>query len=394
MSTVAPPARSQSALSQSALPHSPHSPLPQVALAPAVDGRGRTGAADSPDDRAGALYRYAVRHGGIRALEPAAAELGVSLPELFLAAGRLVELGLLRTDDTAGGRLVPASPQDAAARLVAPVEREIFRQRDLVDRLRARITAVTDPSPGAGRSAGDDGDGRAGAIDGLHGTAEIRGLFTVAAEVCRKELLVLQPGHEREDLLEQLLAPCYGVLDRDVAVRVVCPHRSRTGFADRARARRLVENGARVRTLSRVPQATVVFDDTLAVVVELPPGPDGQPAARRVQDRGMVRFLTDLFDQLWETGTPFTSSEPGYAAAADDLQQAIARLMAQGLTDEVVARRLGMSVRTCRRHIASLLRDLDAVSRFQAGVQAAGRFTISPAAPAAPAPAVTAARSA
>ncbi|WP_165984845.1 helix-turn-helix transcriptional regulator [Streptomyces sp. YIM 98790] len=388
MSTVAPPARSQSALSQSALPQPS---LPQVALAPALDGRGRAGAAgpavaaDGPDDRAGALYRYAVRHGGIGALEPAAAELGVSLPELFLTAGRLVELGLLRTDDTAGGRLVPASPQDAEARLVAPVEREIFRQRDLVDRLRARITAVTDPSPGAG------GEGPAGAIDGLHGTAEIRGLFTLAAEVCRKELLVLQPGHEREDLLEQLLAPCYGVLDRDVAVRVVCPHRSRTGFADRARAKRLVENGARVRTLSRVPQATVVFDDTLAVVVDLPPGPDGQPTARRVQDRGMVRFLTDLFDQLWETGTPFTSSEPGYAAAADDLQQAIARLMAQGLTDEVVARRLGMSVRTCRRHIASLLRDLDAVSRFQAGVQAAGRFTISPSAPA---PAVATARSA
>jgi DNA-binding NarL/FixJ family response regulator len=29
-----------------------------------------------------------------------------------------------------------------------------------------------------------------------------------------------------------------------------------------------------------------------------------------------------------------------------------------------------MSLRTCRRHIAALMRDLDAVSRFQAGVRA------------------------
>lgn len=56
---------------------------------------------------------------------------------------------------------------------------------------------------------------------------------------------------------------------------------------------------------------------------------------------------------------------------AEDLQLAIAGLMAKGFTDEVLARKLGMSVRTCRRHIAALMRDLDAVSRFQAGVRAA-----------------------
>jgi DNA-binding NarL/FixJ family response regulator len=47
--------------------------------------------------------------------------------------------------------------------------------------------------------------------------------------------------------------------------------------------------------------------------------------------------------------------------------------MAKGYTDEVLARKLGMSVRTCRRHIASLMRRLDAVSRFQAGVRAGRR---------------------
>jgi DNA-binding NarL/FixJ family response regulator len=50
--------------------------------------------------------------------------------------------------------------------------------------------------------------------------------------------------------------------------------------------------------------------------------------------------------------------------------------MAQGFTDEAVARKLGMSVRTCRRHIAALMGSLDAVSRFQAGVRAANTTLI------------------
>jgi hypothetical protein len=33
-----------------------------------------------------------------------------------------------------------------------------------------------------------------------------------------------------------------------------------------------------------------------------------------------------------------------------------------------------MSVRTCRRHIAAMMHQLNAVSRFQAGVQAGGRL--------------------
>ena len=58
------------------------------------------------------------------------------------------------------------------------------------------------------------------------------------------------------------------------------------------------------------------------------------------------------------------------------LHQDIAKLMAQGFTDEAVARKLGMSVRTCRRHIAALMGSIDAVSRFQAGVRAANTTLI------------------
>ncbi|MFD5418680.1 helix-turn-helix transcriptional regulator [Streptomyces sp. NPDC127069] len=44
----------------------------------------------------------------------------------------------------------------------------------------------------------------------------------------------------------------------------------------------------------------------------------------------------------------------------------IVRLLSEGLEDKVIARRLGMSERTCQRHIAEIMRAVGAKSRFQA----------------------------
>ena len=45
--------------------------------------------------------------------------------------------------------------------------------------------------------------------------------------------------------------------------------------------------------------------------------------------------------------------------------------MAEGEKDEAISRRLSISVRTCRRHIADYMAQVGASSRFQAGVIAA-----------------------
>ena len=309
------------------------------------------------------VYRHVVRNGSVAParLEDAAAALDLPVDEVFGAVARLVELHLLRSDE-AGGRLVPVDPQSAAALLVSPIERAIYRQRELADRLREQIDTIARPAPG--------GTGPAGGIDVLAGTAEIRGLLKLAADGCRRELTVVRPADE-EQSFDELLEACFGVLDGAVRIRIVCPHRSRADFASRARVGRLIEAGADIRTVSRVSQASVVFDGSLAVMFG-PATESGLPTAHQVRDREVVRFLMGMFDQLWEGAAAYAPEEAGYAEdVADDLQRSIARLMAQGLTDEVVARRLGMSVRTCRRHIAALLRSLDSVSRFQAGVHAA-----------------------
>lgn len=322
-------------------------------------------AAAGGEDALIGVYCYCVQNGALESARTAAADLKMDVREVDTAVSRLAEMGLLQADHGPEGHLVPVDPGMASVLLTSPIEREIFARRDFVDRMRTRLGRL--PDAAAARAPISP----VGFVDRLLGEAEIRGMLKLAADVCRQEALVLlrAPGAGYGGPMDDFLDGCHALIARGVAVRVVCTHRSRADFANRVRAARLVDEGVAVRTVSHLAQTAVIFDRSLAVLcgaVE-----ENEPAAWRVREDYVVRFLAELLDQMWEGAVPFTQDGSGYAEAADDLHQTIARLMAQGLTDEVVARKLGMSVRTCRRHIGTLMRSLDSGSRFQAGVQAA-----------------------
>ncbi len=311
------------------------------------------------------VYRYAARRGAIEALDAAAGDLGIGLGEVTAAVRYLLGSGLLRPD-AAGSGFVPVDPDVATAGLVSAVEREIYRRREQIDQIRERLGAFRPGFPAAdGEPAGSL------SMDYLVGPLEVRGFLKVASDACREEVLVLLSSDDDAAELDLLASAYLPLLGQQVAVRIICRHRNRTDLATRATMRKLVEAGAAVRTVSYVPRAAVVFDRAQAVLFGLDPQ---RPGAARVSNSGVVRFLLDLFDHVWDGAAPLEGADPGYAGVADDLQRTIAGLMAEGYTDEVIARRLDMSVRTCRRHIAGLLRDLDAISRFQAGVLAARRY--------------------
>ncbi|WP_228980587.1 LuxR family transcriptional regulator [Streptomyces sp. DH12] len=59
-------------------------------------------------------------------------------------------------------------------------------------------------------------------------------------------------------------------------------------------------------------------------------------------------------------------------------QRELLRLLAAGLKDEAIARRLGVHVHTARRRISRLLEALDARTRFQAGARATARGWLEP----------------
>ena len=81
---------------------------------------------------------------------------------------------------------------------------------------------------------------------------------------------------------------------------------------------------------------------------------------------------------MWENATPLGVAQPRVRQNLTRQDAALLRLLSQGDTDEVVARKLGVSVRTVRRMASELMAELGARSRFQAGVRASERGWLDP----------------
>ena len=62
-----------------------------------------------------------------------------------------------------------------------------------------------------------------------------------------------------------------------------------------------------------------------------------------------------------------TTKERQETLPPTDEERAVASLLVTGMTDEMAARRLGLSRRTFRRRLKALMDKLGARSRFQAG---------------------------
>lgn len=186
-----------------------------------------------------------------------------------------------------------------------------------------------------------------------------------------QEVLMVNPGRgSKVDVQEESDEKDLELLDRGVKRRNLYHERRRDHIATRNSVKRLTPHGAEFRTLPVVPWRLFIFDRRTAIISRA--RHDDDAAAIVVRDPDLVRLTADLFDTVWEFAAPFTIETE--TAIRDDeptaTQRAILRGLAAGLTDEALATRLGMSVRTCRRHIAQIFELLSAESRFQAGALA------------------------
>ncbi|MFZ2964113.1 MAG: hypothetical protein WA006_05450 [Rhodoglobus sp.] len=73
----------------------------------------------------------------------------------------------------------------------------------------------------------------------------------------------------------------------------------------------------------------------------------------------IIAALGELFDSLWRRAEPAVPVRSGW--------EPVIRLLGQGMTDEAVARFLGLDVRTVRRRVADAMEELGATSRFGLG---------------------------
>ena len=102
------------------------------------------------------------------------------------------------------------------------------------------------------------------------------------------------------------------------------------------------------------------------------PARGGRPSAPTSSGGVLTAPVVALFEQHWATGAHYTAVDAGRDVSTEPVRQVVA-LLARGMKDEAVARRLGVSTRTMRRLVAATMDELGAQSRFQAGIEAVRR---------------------
>ncbi|MEV0325714.1 hypothetical protein AB0H63_04570 [Micromonospora echinospora] len=139
----------------------------------------------------------------------------------------------------------------------------------------------------------------------------------------------------------------------------------------------LIRAGQQARVSPDLPIKMYLAYDQRAIL-PLQPGPTGQESAIIVRPSALLDALHTLFDSLWQRAVPLhlPASRSGAegrnrATGIDDGRLVV--MLLSGLTDEAIARQIGVGYRTVQRRIAALMDDLGARTRFQAGVQAAFR---------------------
>lgn len=112
----------------------------------------------------------------------------------------------------------------------------------------------------------------------------------------------------------------------------------------------------------------VVVDGAAALVRAAAGNATGQ--ATLVHDPAAVRALELLFAGAWSRSRRLEDHLALSPKLRSDLTRRILERLRDGQTDEAASRELNVSLRTYRRHVAEIMRELGATSRFQAGVRA------------------------
>ncbi|MFJ2608697.1 response regulator transcription factor [Streptomyces sp. NPDC091279] len=286
----------------------------------------------------------------------------------------LLDLALLHPDPDDMDWLVPTSPQEVMTRLLRGVHDEFSASQ----RRMGSAVAAFERYAGLGPSVPPAG-GEGAAIRVLDGLARIQAAMDAATEACTREVLTVQPGgirpeHELTEGLHRALAlRARGVRMRDLYTHVARHGQGLLTYLE------LMGDAVQARSLDEVSDRLILFDRTVAFI----PANADRTLALELRHPALVGYLATTFDRLWRLATPLTVPLPDTGIEGiSHREQSIAALLAEGHQDAVIAERLGISVRTCRAHIARLSETLGAASRTQLGVRIAQAGLDGPRAPA------------
>jgi len=304
------------------------------------------------------LYRAVLRDRQVP-VAVLAERLGWSPAEVDEELAPVAELGLLVVRD---GIVVAVSPHLALGRLADLEARTLLERERALDALRGAI-----PDYAAEERGGDLTQSRLQPVE-VHTGRDVGAVVDALIRSTTGELLLMHttewldnPGWSKGDTL----------LARETAggrpVRSIYPAEALHRPAALDLVRQWAEVGEEVRLLPSPPTRLIVFGGQAALI----PVEWGRVPTRRVVVRtpGVVEAMRHLFDVLWRQAVPLPGSDTSGVGSGNQ----VLRLLAAGAKDETIARQLGVSLRTVRRRVADLLGQLDATTRFQAGVEAARR---------------------
>jgi len=311
------------------------------------------------------LYEIVLGHPD-RSPAELAALTGLGRTRLRAILQSLADKGLVSITRCRPARVTPAPP-DIATEILA------LRRAQEVSSARLAAAAFCDRVRQPARPGADT------PVEIVTGRGAVGDRFHQIQQAARGELLILdkppyvvEPDGAQHELQRRLQ-------ERGVRYRTIYDNDA-LGPADRMeKLRQLAAGGEEARVLAGLPMKLVIADRRLG----LAPHEPVTETAVLLRASALLDGLVTLFETLWARATPLwphhrrpPERPAGEALGAKD-QQLLA-LLAAGLTDQAVARRLGVAVRTVERRVRHLMDGLDARTRFQAGLRAAGREPAEP----------------
>ena len=153
-----------------------------------------------------------------------------------------------------------------------------------------------------------------------------------------------------------------GVRRRSICTKEAIEHEETAELIARA-----IADGEEYRLTAEDPPTDLLIADDVALVCL---DATGQAGGVLVRAPHMVSMLADYFELLWAKAVPL-GGDDGDEGPLPGVQRQILRLAAQGFKDESIARVLGLSSRSVRRHMEKLSSRAGASNRLTLGIAAA-----------------------
>ncbi|GAB1334064.1 hypothetical protein ACE1SV_06540 [Streptomyces sp. E-15] len=317
---------------------------------------------DAGEDLLLAVYDHVLSYHAATTLEIATA-LGVSSAAVKGAILRLLRLKLVKyckEQDT----FLASDPDAAQTELVLPLESAIHeKQRELVA-IHHQLERFSKSFKRHQRT-----QRKSRLVATLESQREISLRLVDAIRQSSGEILTMWPVCSYEtQILKDTLQLSSEAVRRGVRLRTLYPHTARFHPSFRAILQQNLESGADVRTSDEVQHFIIIVDqETAFLPTDSLDG--GTSTVTVVYEPAIVSVLCGIYQSTWQSACVFdgTSSND---TTLNNVRNAILKMLASGLKDDVIARRVGISSRTLRRHIAAIMEELGAESRFQAGAAA------------------------